>query len=62
MGWLLNPIILFLTKLVGNYFAKGDTIIFSRIKFNFRTPLKADKAIIHFIEHYEGQASTKAVG
>lgn len=60
MGWLLNPIILFLTKLVGNYFAKGDTIIFSRIKFNFRTPLKADKAIIHFIEHYEEQTSTKA--
>ncbi|MEA9356996.1 aromatic ring-hydroxylating dioxygenase subunit alpha [Bacteriovorax sp. PP10] len=55
-GWLLNPIILFLTKLVGNYFAKGDTIIFSRIKFNFKTPLKADKSIIHFIEHYEGQA------
>lgn len=55
-GWLLNPIILFLTKLVGNYFAKGDTIIFSRIKFNFQTPLRADKSIIDFIEHYEGQA------
>jgi phenylpropionate dioxygenase-like ring-hydroxylating dioxygenase large terminal subunit len=54
-GWLLNPVILFLTKLVGNYFAKGDTIIFSRIKFNFQTPLKADKAIIEFIEHYEAQ-------
>lgn len=58
MGWLLNPVILFLTKLVGNYFAKGDTIIFSRIKFNFKTPLKADKSIIDFIEHYEGQATS----
>jgi phenylpropionate dioxygenase-like ring-hydroxylating dioxygenase large terminal subunit len=54
-GFILNPIILFLTKIVGNYFAKGDTIIFSRIKFDFKTPLKADKAIIHFIEHYETQ-------
>jgi phenylpropionate dioxygenase-like ring-hydroxylating dioxygenase large terminal subunit len=54
-GAVLNPIILFLTKIVGNYFAKGDTIIFSRIKFNFRTPIKADKAIIHFVEHYESQ-------
>jgi phenylpropionate dioxygenase-like ring-hydroxylating dioxygenase large terminal subunit len=55
LGFVLNPIILFLTKIVGNYFATGDTIIFSRIKFNFLTPLKADKAIIHFVEHYETQ-------
>ncbi len=53
LGWLLNPVILFLTKLVGNYFAKGDTIIFERIRFEFRTPLRADQAIISFIEHYE---------
>lgn len=55
LGWLLNPVILFATKLVGNYFAKGDTVIFSRIKFKFRTPLKADKTIIEFVEHYERQ-------
>ena len=60
LGWFINPIILFLTKLVGNYFATGDTIIFSRIKFNFKTPLKADKAIIHFIEHYESQLPSTA--
>jgi phenylpropionate dioxygenase-like ring-hydroxylating dioxygenase large terminal subunit len=55
LGFFLNPIILFLTKCVGNYFAKGDTIIFSRINFEFKTPVKADRAIIQFIEHYETQ-------
>lgn len=54
-GSLINPILLFLTKLVGDYFAKGDTIIFSRINFNFRTPIRADGAIISFVEHYEKQ-------
>lgn len=55
VGLLINPILLFATKLVGDYFAKGDTIIFNRIKFKFNTPIKADKAIIDFVEHYEGQ-------
>jgi phenylpropionate dioxygenase-like ring-hydroxylating dioxygenase large terminal subunit len=55
VGLLINPILLFATKLVGNYFAKGDTIIFSRIKFKFQTPIRADKAIIDFVEHYEKQ-------
>lgn len=59
-GLLVNPIILFLTKVVGNYFAKGDTIIFSRIKFNFRAPIRADRAIISFIEHYENQKEASA--
>lgn len=54
-GWLLNPVILYATKLVGNYFAKGDTMIFSRIKFKFQTPLKADRTIVEFVEHYEKQ-------
>lgn len=54
-GFIINPIILFATKLVGNYFAKGDTIIFNRINFKFNTPIKADKAIIDFVEHYETQ-------
>jgi hypothetical protein len=54
-GALVNPILLYATKLVGNYFAKGDTIIFSRINFKFRTPIRADKAIIDFVEHYESQ-------
>jgi phenylpropionate dioxygenase-like ring-hydroxylating dioxygenase large terminal subunit len=55
LGPLLNPIILFATKLVGDYFAKGDTIIFNRINFKFNNPIRADKAIIDFVEHYEAQ-------
>ena len=54
-GTLVNRFILALTTIVGNYFAKGDTIIFSKIKFNFKTPTAADQAIIEFIEHYEMQ-------
>jgi phenylpropionate dioxygenase-like ring-hydroxylating dioxygenase large terminal subunit len=54
-GWLFNLIVLWLTKLVGNYFAKGDTKIFQTIKFNLKTPLKADESIIQFIQHVEKQ-------
>jgi phenylpropionate dioxygenase-like ring-hydroxylating dioxygenase large terminal subunit len=54
-GTIVNPILLWATKQVGNYFAKGDTIIFSRINFKYRTPIRADKAIIDFVEHYEAQ-------
>lgn len=53
VGFFVNPVILYLTKLVGNYFAKGDTLIFSKIKFSFKTPIKADRPILQFIEHYE---------
>lgn len=52
-GAIFNKFVLYLTKLVGNYFANGDTLIFSRIKYQFKTPIKADKPIIDFIEHYE---------
>jgi phenylpropionate dioxygenase-like ring-hydroxylating dioxygenase large terminal subunit len=55
LGLLTNRVLLFATKVVGNFFAKGDTLIFSRIRFNYRTPVKADRAIIQFIEHYEKQ-------
>lgn len=55
VGLLINPILLFATKLVGDYFAKGDTIIFTRINFKYQTPIRADKAIIDFVEHYERQ-------
>ncbi|HEX4924622.1 MAG TPA: aromatic ring-hydroxylating dioxygenase subunit alpha [Bdellovibrionales bacterium] len=54
-GKLFNRVVLFLTKVVGNYFAKGDTLIFQTIKFNFQTPIKADQAIISFIQHAEKQ-------
>lgn len=54
-GWVSNRAVLWLTKMVGNYFAKGDTQIFQTIKFDFQTPTKADQSIIQFIQHLEGQ-------
>ncbi len=52
---IATPVILFATKLVGNYFAKGDTEVFKTIKFNFKTPIKEDYSIIKFIQHIEKQ-------
>lgn len=56
-GWLFNRVVLSLTKMVGNYFAKGDTKIFQTIKFDLRTPIKADQSIMQFINHVERQKS-----
>jgi phenylpropionate dioxygenase-like ring-hydroxylating dioxygenase large terminal subunit len=56
-GWLLNRIILWITKLVGGYFAKGDRKLFQTIKFDLKTPLKADQSIVQFMQHVEGQKS-----
>ena len=55
LGWCINRVALFLTKIVGNYFAKGDTQVFQTIKWNFATPIKADRPIIDFIKHLNGQ-------
>ncbi|MFW6358690.1 MAG: Rieske 2Fe-2S domain-containing protein, partial [Chroococcales cyanobacterium] len=55
LGWLFNRGVLALTKLVGNYFAKGDTQIFQTIKFDLKTPTKADTSILQFIQHVEKQ-------
>jgi phenylpropionate dioxygenase-like ring-hydroxylating dioxygenase large terminal subunit len=56
-GWLFNRIVLFLTQVVGNYFAKGDTQIFQTIKFDLKTPIKADQSIMQFINHVERQTA-----
>ncbi|MGK7880264.1 MAG: Rieske 2Fe-2S domain-containing protein [Crocosphaera sp.] len=55
LGWLFNQLVLFVTALVGNYFAKGDTQIFKTIKFNLKTPIWADQSIVEFIHHVEHQ-------
>ena len=55
LGWITNRIALFLSMVVGNYFAKGDTQVFKTIKWNFKTPIKADRPIIQFMKHLEGQ-------
>jgi len=55
IGKVISRLLLWLTRLVGAYFAKGDTRIFETIRFNLRTPIKADAAIIEFIRHVEHQ-------
>ena len=55
LGWIFNRIVLWLTLIVGTYFVKGDTRIFQTIKFDFKTPTKADWSISQFIQHVEGQ-------
>ncbi len=55
LGKVFNKILLFLTKVVGNYFAKGDTEVFKTINFKFKHPLAEDHAIIKFIQHAEKQ-------
>lgn len=52
---LLNGVLLEITRIVGNYFARGDTQIFRSIKFKLATPISEDAAIIRFIEHAEKQ-------
>lgn len=54
-GKLFNQVVLLLTRAVSAYFARGDTRIFKTIRFNFRTPIKADLPIIRFIQHAERQ-------
>lgn len=54
-GWAFNRVVLQITKIVGDYFAKGDTQIFQTIKWNFKTPIKADRPIIAFMKHLENQ-------
>jgi phenylpropionate dioxygenase-like ring-hydroxylating dioxygenase large terminal subunit len=55
LGRLASKAILKATEIVGNYFAKGDTMIFKSIRFRFRTPVREDHAIIRFIQHAEAQ-------
>jgi hypothetical protein len=55
LGRVLNRPILWLTSIGGAYFAIGDTRVFKTIRFDFRTPIKADRAVAAFIRHLEGQ-------
>ncbi len=54
-GKIFNSIVLRATRVVGNYFAKGDTEVFKTINFNFKTPIKEDFPIIKFVQHTEKQ-------
>lgn len=59
LGWLINPILLWLTQRVNSYFVKGDTQIFESINFNFQTPTKADQSIVEFMNHVNNQKSLR---
>jgi phenylpropionate dioxygenase-like ring-hydroxylating dioxygenase large terminal subunit len=54
-GKIASRLLLLLTRIVSRYFARGDTRIFKSIRFDFRSPIKADLAIVRFIQHAERQ-------
>jgi hypothetical protein len=51
----VDRVLLFLTQIVGNYFAEGDTRIFRTIRFDLKTPIQADAAIVRFVGHLDKQ-------
>ena len=56
--WGGNHLVLGITALVANYFAKGDVQVFESIRFDFQTPLPADRAILDFINHVNRQPAS----
>ncbi|MBD6617660.1 aromatic ring-hydroxylating dioxygenase subunit alpha [Komarekiella sp. 'clone 1'] len=55
LGRLYNHFVLWLAKILGKKFIKGDTKLFQTIQFDLKTPIKADRSIIQFINHLERQ-------
>jgi phenylpropionate dioxygenase-like ring-hydroxylating dioxygenase large terminal subunit len=55
LGWCLNHFILFMTRMVGRYFSSGDTKVFQTIRFDYKTPVDADRSVMTFIRHLEKQ-------
>jgi len=58
LGWCLNHLILFMTRMVGRYFSSGDTRVFQTIRFNYQNPIAADRTVLTFIRHLEDQPLT----
>ena len=54
-GRAFNALALSASQVVGDYFARGDTEVFQTIRWNFQTPIKADRPIVHFVQHLERQ-------
>lgn len=54
-GWMRSQYILFFTRIVGRYFSSGDTRIYRTIRFNYKTPVSADRSVLTFINHLEKQ-------
>ncbi|MDJ0801121.1 MAG: aromatic ring-hydroxylating dioxygenase subunit alpha [Calothrix sp. MO_167.B12] len=57
IGIFCNHSVLFLTKILGMFFMKGNRRIVRQIPFNFQTPTRADLSIIQFIQHINKQKS-----
>lgn len=55
LGWLVNKALLAFTAIAARYFAYGDTRVFQTIRFRFLNPIAADRAVISFMRHLEGQ-------
>lgn len=51
----INLAVLWMTRQVAAYFATGDIQIFQGIKFDFKTPLRADQSILNFVHHVNHQ-------
>ncbi|BAY78521.1 Rieske [2Fe-2S] domain-containing protein [Nostoc linckia NIES-25] len=56
-GWLCNRVVLWLTKIAGKFFLMGDIKVVQTIQFDLKTPIKADRSIMQFINHVEKQQS-----
>ncbi|MDV3350631.1 aromatic ring-hydroxylating dioxygenase subunit alpha [Leptothoe sp. LEGE 181152] len=54
-GRFMNPVVLWITRQVAAYFATGDIQVFQGIRFQFKTPLKADQSIVQFAQHLNRQ-------
>ena len=52
---LVNPLVLWITRQVAAYFATGDIQVFEGIRFDFKTPLQADRSILQFVRHVNRQ-------
>ncbi len=54
-GWLYNRVVLWLIKIMGINFVQDDLKVFETIKFDLKTPIKADYSIMQFVNHLERQ-------
>ncbi|MEM7065918.1 MAG: aromatic ring-hydroxylating dioxygenase subunit alpha [Cyanobacteria bacterium P01_B01_bin.77] len=55
----INFAVLWITRQVAAYFATGDIQVFEGIRFNFKTPLQADRSILNFIHHVNHQKALR---
>jgi len=55
LGRMFSWVVLRLSSAASAYFAHGDTKIFRSIRFDLKTPIKADRSVIRFIQHLEKQ-------